>query len=160
MAADLTADLAEAKAEGVSVQEVLGTSAFDPRAFASALAAERGVVPAWPPAGRSADRKRWVGPAVAAALALVGLVAGLTILSGRALARLAVVLAAPFGTRKPRLVVLPVRTARLFRGVLTDSVNTAVRPFDWLLLLMGIAGVAPAAYWFVQDVPTGRRSQA
>lgn len=42
MAADLAADLAEAQGEGVSAEEVLGTSAFDPRSFATSWAAERG----------------------------------------------------------------------------------------------------------------------
>lgn len=44
MAADLAADLREADAEGVSPEEVLGTSAFDPQSFAASWAAERGVV--------------------------------------------------------------------------------------------------------------------
>lgn len=43
MAADLEADLKEAEAEGASAEEVLGSGAFDPRAFAAAWAAERGV---------------------------------------------------------------------------------------------------------------------
>lgn len=44
MAADLAADLKEADAEGVSPEEVLGSSAFDPQSFAASWAAERGVV--------------------------------------------------------------------------------------------------------------------
>jgi hypothetical protein len=44
MAADLAADLKEADGEGVSPEEVLGSSAFDPRSFAAAWAAERGIV--------------------------------------------------------------------------------------------------------------------
>jgi hypothetical protein len=43
MAAELEADLGEADAEGASAEEVLGTGAFDARAFANAWAAERGV---------------------------------------------------------------------------------------------------------------------
>src|SRR5579864_4893833 len=43
MAADLTADLEEAEAEGGSPEDVLGNSAFDPRRFAAAWAAARGV---------------------------------------------------------------------------------------------------------------------
>ncbi len=39
MAADLTADLEEAEAEGGSPEDVLGNSAFDPRRFAAAWAA-------------------------------------------------------------------------------------------------------------------------
>jgi hypothetical protein len=45
MAADLAADLEQAEAEGVSAEEVLGRSAFDPRSFATSWAAERGVIP-------------------------------------------------------------------------------------------------------------------
>ncbi len=43
MAADLAADLDEAEAEGASAEEVLGTSAFDPRRFAASWAVARGV---------------------------------------------------------------------------------------------------------------------
>jgi hypothetical protein len=45
MAADLEADLQEAESEGASVEEVLGSGAFDPRSFAASWAAERGVIP-------------------------------------------------------------------------------------------------------------------
>jgi len=55
MAADLSADLDEAEAEGGSPEDVLGNSAFDPRRFAAAWAVARGVTgppmpdpaPAW-----------------------------------------------------------------------------------------------------------------
>ena len=43
MAADLTADIEEAEAEGGSAEDVLGNSAFDPRRFAAAWAGARGV---------------------------------------------------------------------------------------------------------------------
>ena len=45
MAADLAADLKEAEAEGASAEEVLGSSATDPRSFAASWAAERAVIP-------------------------------------------------------------------------------------------------------------------
>lgn len=70
MAADLAADLAEAEAEGVSAEEVLGSSAFDPRSFATSWAAERGVIPS-APQRKSASRK----PLVLAALATVTVIA-------------------------------------------------------------------------------------
>jgi len=44
MAADLAADLEEAEADGASAEEVLGSGASDPRAFAASWATERGVV--------------------------------------------------------------------------------------------------------------------
>jgi hypothetical protein len=43
MAADLTADIEEAEAEGGSAEDVLGNSAFDPRRFAGSWAVARGV---------------------------------------------------------------------------------------------------------------------
>jgi hypothetical protein len=52
MAADLTSDLSEAEADGISVQELLGSSAFDPPAFAAKWATERGLIPR--PPGQSA----------------------------------------------------------------------------------------------------------
>lgn len=45
MAADLTADLAEAEAEGVSAENVLGNAIFDAKSFAASWALARGVVP-------------------------------------------------------------------------------------------------------------------
>ncbi len=44
MAADLASDIREAEADGISVEELLGSSASDPRAFAASWANERGVV--------------------------------------------------------------------------------------------------------------------
>src|SRR5262252_3108598 len=52
MAADLAADLDEAAAEGVPTEEVLGAGARDPRSFAAAWAAERGVIGSRPPKRR------------------------------------------------------------------------------------------------------------
>jgi hypothetical protein len=51
MAADLSADLDEAAAEGASTEDVVGNGIFDPQAFAAAWAEARGVVgsPASPP---------------------------------------------------------------------------------------------------------------
>jgi hypothetical protein len=69
MAADLTADLAEAEAEGASIEDVLGSSAFDPRSFAASWAAERGV--SQPPTAPAASAPRW-WPIAAIAVALVG----------------------------------------------------------------------------------------
>ncbi len=48
MASDLAADIEEAEAEGALPEEVLGSGASDPKAFAASWATERGVVPAEP----------------------------------------------------------------------------------------------------------------
>lgn len=74
MAADLAADLKEADAEGVSPEEVLGSSAFDPQSFAASWAAERGVIDH--PRSRTLARK----PLVLVALVLV-LAAGIGVVA-------------------------------------------------------------------------------
>jgi hypothetical protein len=56
MAADLTADLEEAEAEGGSAEDVLGNSVFEPQRFAAAWASARGVTAPVPPDG--APRRR------------------------------------------------------------------------------------------------------
>lgn len=50
MATDLTSDLTEAETDGVSLEELLGSSAFDPASFAATWAAERGAIPPEPTA--------------------------------------------------------------------------------------------------------------
>ena len=72
MAADLAADLAEAEAEGASIEDVLGSSAFDPRSFAASWAAERGV--SQPPRAPAGSPPRWwpIAAIAAIAVALVG----------------------------------------------------------------------------------------
>ncbi|MGD0715630.1 MAG: PASTA domain-containing protein [Gaiellaceae bacterium] len=68
MAADLAADLREAEAEGASAEVVLGSGAFDPRAFAASWATERGVMrPRW----RDRLRRRPVLLAVMAVLVVL-----------------------------------------------------------------------------------------
>jgi hypothetical protein len=76
MAADLEADLAEAKAEGVSPEEVLGNGYFDPRSFAASWAASRGFVRSTRPARGTIQVRTLVlalGAVVAAAFVALGL---------------------------------------------------------------------------------------
>ena len=72
MAADLTADIDEAEAEGGSAEDVLGTSLFEPRRFAAAWAGARGVTAppaAWsPPPLARREHQRWYRPALTLAL--------------------------------------------------------------------------------------------
>lgn len=158
MAADLETDLQEAQAEGVSIEEVLGRGAFDPAGFAASWASERGVIPAVAvPQGR---RKVPVGPALLTLAAVVVLLIGLAVLSGRASTHVAlqsevvrpaggtVVLPAPRIFRlRPGFRVAP-RVAGIPPTVAVVSVRRAVRPFGWLLLLLGAAGVvASVVYW-------------
>ena len=78
MAAELAADLDEAAAEGISAPEVLGQAAFDPRAFASAWATERGVTRPHPTRSRLLPRPTKL---VAVVALLVGIGAGVAMLS-------------------------------------------------------------------------------
>lgn len=82
MAADLTADLDEAEAEGGTPEDVLGNSAFDPRRFAGAWAVARGVT--GPPV--PAPTRRWRQPVaigLAVVLGLLVAIVGLALLIGR-----------------------------------------------------------------------------
>lgn len=86
MAADLAADLEEAEAEGVSAEEVLGRSAFDPRSFAASWAAERGVIPSAIPTAphqERASRTPLIVAAVATLAVIALIVAALIALPGR-----------------------------------------------------------------------------
>lgn len=97
MAADLTADLDEAEAEGGSPEDVLGNSAFDPRRFAASWAAARGVT--GPPTPERPSP--WRSPVAVGLTALAGVLAigsGLALLSGRS-AR-AVAFAGPVAIRR------------------------------------------------------------
>ena len=79
MAAELAADLEEAAAEGIAAPEVLGQAAFDPRAFASAWATERGVTRPHPTRSRLLPRPIKLVAAVALLVGIAG--AGLAMLS-------------------------------------------------------------------------------
>src|SRR5262249_3040425 len=130
MAADLTADLREAEADGVSAEEFLGSSAFDPRSFAASWAAERGIIPE--PASRAGAR-RPAGALVAfTGLAAVALfVAALLLLTG-----------------EPKVSVVTTRTASPhFVGPPPSSFirpgpggpvlhASAAAPIEWILLLL------------------------
>ena len=85
MAADLEVDLAEAQADGVSPEEVLGNGYFDAKSFAASWATARGVVnpKAAPGVPAAAFRAR---PLTLILIGLVSLAAGalgLAILVGR-----------------------------------------------------------------------------
>lgn len=71
MAVDLSADLEEAEVEGVSAVDLLGGAGAEPRSFAAAWAAERGVIPSAPLAARL---QRSLVPVAMAALTIVAAV--------------------------------------------------------------------------------------
>ena len=143
MAADLSADLAEAEAEGVSAEELLGRSAFDPRSFARSWADERGVIPA--PPSRATRRRPLVLVAFTALAAIAVLVSALLLLSA-----------------KPTVSVAAVKTTRSHlpsppqgffvrpgagphsRQVLLHT--SASAPVEWILLFLAIIALSFAAW--------------
>ena len=102
MAADLASDLGEAEADGVSVEEFLGSSVFDPRSFAASWAGERGMIPV-PPSRGTARRRPFLLVAFTALAAATLIVAALLLLTGEP--KVSVVTA---GTAPPHLAS-PVR---------------------------------------------------
>jgi hypothetical protein len=127
MAADLASDLAEAEAEGVSAEEFLGSSAFDPRSFAASWAAERGVIPE--PAGEGNGRRRPLALVTFTALAAVALVVAALLLV----------------TGQPKVTLATSGTNPLGPGhqVLRTS---AAAPIEWILLFLAVAALGFAAW--------------
>jgi hypothetical protein len=74
MASDLAADLEEAESEGASPEEVLGSGAFDARSFATAWAAERGVIQRPLPRGHGLTRRSRLAAGIGtfALIAIIG----------------------------------------------------------------------------------------
>jgi hypothetical protein len=139
MATDLGVDLREAEAEGVSAEELLGSSVFDPRSFAASWAAERGVVPA-PGEGTARRRPRGLvafttiaatAVIVAALLLLTGNPKVSLAASGPRLHHLRSPLATPFVPPPPGRQVLHANTAA---------------PIEWILLFLAIVALGFAAW--------------
>jgi hypothetical protein len=143
MAADLASDLTEAEADGVSVEELLGSSAFDPRSFAAAWAAERGIIPE-PPAPRRGRRRRpivLVAFTVLAALAV--LVAALLLATGEPTVSVVTTRAAALPQPSAPPAPFFVRPGGPSQTMLQTS---AAAPIEWILLLLAIVALAFAAW--------------
>ena len=143
MAADLASDLTEAEADGVSVEELLGSSAFDPRSFARSWAAERGIIPEPPSRG---TRRR-----------------PLVLVAFTAVAAIALLLAVALLTTHPQVAV---RITRAGSGVAplhlpsrpgffvgpggppSEQVlqTSAAAPVEWILLILAIIALGFAAW--------------
>ena len=141
MAADLASDLAEAQAEGASIEDVLGSSAFDPRAFAAAWAAERGV--SQPPMAPAGSRPRW-WPLAAIAATAVALVGALLVIAPKPRVHLQI------GSAVRPLTVLPPPS---FRGpppglaAHASTVANHVHELGGLLLIVGILAMIATLAW-------------
>jgi hypothetical protein len=137
MAADLEADLEEAEAEGASIEDVLGSSAFDPRSFAAAWAAERGVVGPSTTPGKPARRLIVLATIVAAAIALIG--AAIAFLPTTATHRVASVALRPALPAPPQTLVAPNHSAAI----------AAVHTVGLLLLVVGVIGIVTMSVWML-----------
>ena len=141
MAADLSSDLAEAAAEGVSAEELLGSIAFDPRSFAATWAAERGIIPAV--AGRTRARRRpliLVAFTAVAALALI--LTAVALLAGQPQVSVATVTA-----KRPHVVAppaVPPVPPTFGRHVMFHA--NAAAPIEWFLLVLAIIALGFSAW--------------
>jgi hypothetical protein len=137
MATDLASDLAEAEADGVSPEAVLGSAAFDPRSFAAAWAEERGVIPFVPV--RADPLRRAVNPLVIATVSLLGALAATLFL---------------VASRNGSSISVEPQAQGFAASIRPDHVYrlTAVHLFDALagiLLVLAILGMALSAYMWM-----------
>jgi len=140
MAADLNSDLKEAEADGVSAEELLGSSVFDPRSFAASWAAERGIIPV-PPSQGNARRRPFVLVAFTALAAFMLTVAVLLLVSGQPKVTLVASRAArPSVPAPPATTLLPPGSARQVLHANTSA------PVEWILLVLAIAALGFAAW--------------
>jgi hypothetical protein len=133
MATELASDLSEAEAEGVSAQEFLGRSAFDPPSFAATWAAERGIIPRQQPSQTTTRRRPVFLMAFTGTAAIALIVAAALLLTGEPKLTLA--------TSETRTVLGP-----LPPGV-GGQVHTtsAATPIEWMLLVLAIIALGFAA---------------
>ena len=144
MAADLAADLAEARADGVSPEEVLGNGYFDPAAFADSWATAWGLALA--PHARVPKMISLRSLAFAAgALACVAVAAvGLLLLAGPRIRSVSVAVAS---ARRPFTLVLPPPIASPHQAFIMRTGGPA-GPVGWILLLAGIVGIGMVVWWW------------
>ena len=141
MATDLAADLTEAAAEGVTAEELLGSSASDPRSFAASWAAERGIIP--PPASRESARRRPpVLVAFTALAAIILIVTALMLFTGQPKAAIVTTRATGAHARASAGATLgPVATRRHVMPLGNPSA-----PIEWILLIFALVALGFAAW--------------
>lgn len=130
----------EAEAEGISAEEFLGSSVFDPRSFAASWAAERGIIPV-PPTRGSARRRPLVLVAFTAVAALAALVAALLIVTGQP--TMSIVASKTRRAQLPLPLPSNIVTTGSSRVVIAASASA---PIEWILLLFAIIALAFAAW--------------
>jgi hypothetical protein len=151
MAADLEADLAEARAEGASPEEVLGNGYFDAESFAASWALARGVVNARP-AGRRTVQVRSLLLALGALAGAAIAATGLLILVRPRVSSAQAVAVAPFQKRRPLPSILVNPHQFFFAGP-----GSAIDPVGWVLLALGVIGLA-LTLWVWRPFSSRRQS--
>lgn len=136
MAADLTSDLEEAEAEGVSAEELLGSSASDPRSFAASWAAERGIIPGCPARG-GANRRPLFLVVFTVLAAITVSIATLLLLTGEPKVSL-VTRTAPHFVAPPGSV-LPPTSVHVVQA-------SAAAPIEWILLFLAVVALGFATW--------------
>jgi hypothetical protein len=144
MAADLASDLSEAEAEGVSAEELLGSSVFDPRSFAASWAAERGIIPV-PPSRANVRRRPVVLVAFTALAAIVMIVTALLLLTGNPKVTLHTSGVAPHFSSPPAGSVVPPGPG----GQVLNGKNLSA-PVELILLLFAIAALGFATWLWLR----------
>lgn len=136
MAADLAVDIREAEVDGISVEELLGSSASDPRSFAASWAIERGIVQT---RQDQANGRRGRLPLVAftgvAAIALI--VAALLLATGEP--KVALVTS---GAARPHLP----GTNASFVPPPGRVQASAAAPIEWVLLFLALVALAVSGW--------------
>jgi len=162
MAADLTADLAEAEAEGVSPEEVLGNGVFDAQSFAASWAMARGVISSSPRVAGAIRRPSWA-VAVGALASLLVAAAGLVIQGGVQRSSMAVAavrgsitlpgLGQTIGPRHFRIVGPPLPGRLMFMG------SNSLHPLGLVLFVAGVVGLGLTLWlwkpWSNRKLPPG-----
>lgn len=143
MATDLTADLAEAAAEGVSAEEFLGSSVLDPRAFAASWAGERGIVPE-PPRRKRARRRPLALVAFTVVAAIVLVFAALGLVTGQPKAMLTSTLSRAPGHHLPSPAPTPFGPLGSTHHVLV--LGNLAAPIEWVLLVFAIVALGFAVW--------------
>jgi hypothetical protein len=134
MAADLTSDLDEAEAEGVSADDYLGASASDPHSFAASWASARGIIPTPPGPGQGRRRPPTL-VAFTALAAITLIVATLLLATGEPKVALKTT-----RTTSPHLPLPPAHPT--VPAVTVHQVQaSAAAPVEWILLVVAIAAL-------------------
>jgi hypothetical protein len=141
MAADLASDLGEAAAEGVSAEELLGSSVFDPRSFAASWAAERGIIPVTP-SRENARRRPPVLVAFTAVAAIALIVTALLLLTGQPKVSIVASRTAPPHLLSPT----PGSFGSPGAGQQVFASTSASAPVEWILLFFAIVALCFAAW--------------